>query len=138
MTEHGPDKDNRRNRIEQGEQEAAVEGGRRPQRRRCFKPEGALTLSARIAKEPLDPIEEFGQPFRIEPCREIAPGKARAQRVIILPLKRSFRRRPLRKNAELIFINERSGENAKTSDLVERRLRWALLAGLQPGIRRWS
>ena len=54
-----------------------------------------------------------------------APGKARAQRVIILPLKRSFRRRPLRQNAEIIFINERGGENAKTSDPVERRLRWA-------------
>ena len=75
MTEHGPDKDNRRNRIEPGEQEAAVEGGRRPQRRRCFKPEGALTLSARIAKEPLDPIEEFGQAFRIEPCREMPPAR---------------------------------------------------------------
>jgi hypothetical protein len=51
-----------------------VEGGRRPKRRRFLQPEGVLTLNARIAEKALNPIEESGQPFRIEPRRQIAPG----------------------------------------------------------------
>jgi hypothetical protein len=73
---------------------------------------------ARIAKKPLDPIEEFGQPFRIEPRREIAPGQASPQLVIVL-LKRAFRLRALRQNAEIVFIDERSegGATSKKSAL---------------------
>jgi hypothetical protein len=36
----------------------------------------------------------FAAAIRIEPRREIAAGKARAQLVIVLPLNRAFRRRP--------------------------------------------
>jgi hypothetical protein len=83
MAGNGPNGENRRNRIEQREEQAAVEGRRRPQRRRFLKPEGERKQRpvghAFIAEEALDPIEESRQPFRIEACREIAPGKARPQ-----------------------------------------------------------
>jgi hypothetical protein len=129
MAGNGPNGKNRRDGIDQGEKQAAVEGGRRPQRRRCPQPEGARkkrpVRHAHIAEKALDPIEESGQPFRIEPRREIAPGEARAQLVVVLPLDRAFWLRPLRQNAEIIFIDDGSGENAKTSYPVERRLRWA-------------
>ena len=120
MAGHGPNDENRRDGIDQGEQQAAVEGGRRPQRRRCLQPKGARkqrpVRHAFIAEKPLDPVEESGQPFRIEPCREIAPGEARAQLVIVLPLDRPFRQRPLRQKPEIIFINEWSEGNAKAVD----------------------
>jgi hypothetical protein len=67
---------------------------------------------AGIAKKPLDSIEESGQPFGIKPRREIAPGEARAQLVIVLSLNRPFRRASLRQNTEIILIDERIGGDA--------------------------
>jgi hypothetical protein len=125
MAGNGPNGKNRRDGIDQGEKQAAVEGGRRPQRRRCPQPEGARkkrpVRHAHIAEKALDPIEESGQPFRIEPRREIAPGEARAQLVIVLALQRSFRRCSLRQNAEIILIDERSDGNAEAVDQKDRR-----------------
>ena len=127
MAGDGPDGKDRGDGIDQGEQQAAVEGGRRPKRRRFLQPEGARkqrpVRHARIAKEALDLIEESSQPFRVEPRREIAPGKARAEPVIVLALQRACRRRPLRQNAEIIFIDERSEGGAKPLDHEDRRPR---------------
>src|ERR1700731_5451471 len=39
MAGNGPNGENRRDEIDQGKKQAAVEGGRRPQGRRCFQPE---------------------------------------------------------------------------------------------------
>jgi hypothetical protein len=117
MAGNGPNEENRCDGVDEGEKHAAVEGGRRPQRRRRPQPEGARkqrpVRHAGIAEEALDPIEESTQPFRIEPRREIAPGEARPQLVIVLPLNRAFLLRPLRQNTEILFIDERSGGNAQ-------------------------
>jgi hypothetical protein len=97
MAGNGPNEKNRRDGIDQGQEQAAVEGGRRPQRRRFLQSECMCKQrSVRhtfIAEEALNPIEESGQRFRIEPRRELAPGEARPQPVIVLPLKRAFRLR---------------------------------------------
>jgi hypothetical protein len=99
MAGDGPDEKNRRDGIDQGEQQASVERGRRPQWRRRLQPKGMRKQRpfrhAHVAEESLDPIEESGQPFRIKPRREIASIEARPQLVIVLPLKRSFRLCPL-------------------------------------------
>jgi hypothetical protein len=124
MAGNGPDEKNRHDGIDQGEKQAAVEGRRCPQRRGRLQPEGARkqrpVRHARIAKKALDPIQEFAQPFRIEPRREIAPGEARAELVIVLALQRPFRRCPLRQYAQIIFINERSCGDAKPDDHIEQ------------------
>jgi hypothetical protein len=87
---------------------------------------------AGIAKKPLDPIEERRQPFRIKPSREIVTGKARAQPVIVLPLKRAFRLRPLRQNAKIILIYKSPEDDTKDDDRIEQRLQGAFRKKSEP------
>jgi hypothetical protein len=106
MAGNGPNDENRRNGIDQGKKQAAVEGGRRPQRRRFLQSKGIRKQGpngfVRVTEEVVHRIEESLQPFCIKPRREIFPDEARAQLVIALQLKRSFRRHPLAKNSDII------------------------------------
>ena len=112
-----------------GMTEAPVEGGSSPCGHGCLKPEGVWeqrpVRHAHITEKPLDPVEECGQPFRIEPRRKVASGEARAQFVIVLPLDRSFRCRSLRQDAEIISIHEGHCREAQHHYPQESRANWS-------------
>ncbi len=93
MVADGPDEDNRCAWINEGEQQAAIKGGRRPQRRGLSQPEGARkqgpVCHSRVAEEAVDGVEKDLQPAHIFAGDPIACSDALPESVVIFALARS-------------------------------------------------
>jgi hypothetical protein len=80
MAGNSPDGENRCDRIDQGEQQAAVKGGRSPERRRGSQPKGmgeeGPVRHTSVPEEAVNPVQDGSEPLGVEPGRQVALAEA--------------------------------------------------------------
>jgi len=116
MVADGPDEYDRRDWINEGEHQAAIEGRRGPKRRGFAQAEGVREQGAvrhsRIAEEAVDGVEEGVQSARILAFDPVARSDALPERVVILPLARADRLGSRPEHAEIMQDGEAESGNS--------------------------
>jgi hypothetical protein len=130
MVADRPDQEDRSERIDQREQQTAIEGRRRPQRRRRGQAESMrkerLAGLVFIAEEGIDPIEKCVQLARILARDPIARGDPLPQRIVVVALARSNSVGSRPEHSKIVQHGEAKGENPdKYRDPYQRDQRCA-------------